>query len=168
MARKQQNTRVPVRMPEQSARAGWLRSFRLSGFTIVMLAVLVLAVVVLAPSLRIFVQQQQQLAQLQAQVQEQQDGVKELGDERARWDDPSYIEAQARERLNYVYPGEYSYLVIDDGKTATTSDGQPISNRVETTKVDWVRTLLSSLLTAGLTDDKPGEIVAPVIKGQNG
>lgn len=168
MARKQQTTRVPVRLPERSARASWLRSFRLSGFTIVMLVVLVLAVIVLAPSLRIFVQQQQQLAQLRAQVLEQKGGVKDLNDERARWDDPSYIEAQARERLNYVYPGEYSYLVIDDGKTQTTGDGQPISDRVESTRVDWVRTLLSSVLTAGLTNDKPGEIVAPVIKGKNG
>jgi cell division protein FtsB len=168
MARKQRTQRVPVRLPEQSARAGWLRSIRLSGFTIATLTVLVLTVVVLAPSLRIFVQQQQQLAQLRADVQAQKDGVKNLESQRARWDDPSYIEAQARERLNYVYPGEYSYLVIDDGKTVSTSDGQPISAQVQTTQVDWVRMLLSSVFTAGLTDDKPGEIVAPVIKDQRG
>jgi cell division protein FtsB len=168
MARKQRTQRVPVRLPEQSARAGWLRSIRLSGFTIATLTVLVLTVVVLAPSLRIFVQQQQQLAQLRADVQAQKDGVKNLESQRARWDDPSYIEAQARERLNYVYPGEYSYLVIDDGKTVSTSDGQPISAQVQTTQVDWVRMLLSSVFTAGLTDDKPGEIVAPVIKDQSG
>jgi cell division protein FtsB len=168
MARKQRTQRVPVRLPEQSARSGWLRSIRLSGFTIATLTVLVLTVVVLAPSLRIFVQQQQQLAQLRADVQAQKDGVKNLESQRARWDDPSYIEAQARERLNYVYPGEYSYLVIDDGKTVSTSDGQPISAQVQTTQVDWVRMLLSSVFTAGLTDDKPGEIVAPVIKDQSG
>jgi cell division protein FtsB len=168
MARKQRTQRVPVRLPEQSARAGWLRSIRLSGFTIATLTVLVLTVVVLAPSLRIFVQQQQQLAQLRADVQAQKDGVKNLESQRARWDDPSYIEAQARERLNYFYPGEYSYLVIDDGKTVSTSDGQPISAQVQTTQVDWVRMLLSSVFTAGLTDDKPGEIVAPVIKDQSG
>ncbi|MEO6942260.1 MAG: septum formation initiator family protein [Terrimesophilobacter sp.] len=168
MTRRQKTERVAVRLPEQSARAGWLRSIRLSGFTIATLTVLVLTVVVLAPSLRIFVQQQQQIAQLRADLQAQKDGVKNLGDERARWDDPSYVEAQARERLNYVYPGEYSYLVIDDGSTVTTNDGQPISAKVQTTQVDWVRMLLSSVLTAGLTQDKPGEIVAPVIKGKNG
>lgn len=157
-----------MRLPEQSARAGWMRSIRFSWFTIVTLTVLVLTVVVLAPSLRIFVQQQQQIAQLRAQVEAQQDGVKDLADERARWDDPSYVEAQARERLNYVYPGETSFLVIDDGQTIATNDGQPISAQVQATEVDWVRTLLSSVLTAGLTDDKPGEIVAPVIKGQSG
>lgn len=156
-----------MRLPEQSARAGWMRSIRLSWFTISALTVLVLTVVVLAPSLRILVQQQQQIAHLRAEVQAQKDGVKDLAGERARWDDPSYIEAQARERLNYVYPGETSFLVIDDGQTVATNDGQPISAQVQTTQVDWVRTLLSSVLTAGLTDDKPGEIVAPVIKGQS-
>lgn len=155
-----------MRLPEQSARAGWMRSIRFSWFTIATLTVLVLTVVVLAPSLRIFVQQQQELTQLRADVQAQKDGVNDLTGERARWDDPRYIEAQARERLNYVYPGETSFLVIDDGQTVATNDGQPISAQVQTTQVDWVRTLLSSVLTAGLTDNKPGEIVAPVIPGQ--
>ncbi len=167
MVRRQKAERVAVRLPEQSARAGWLRSIRLSGFTIATLTVLVLTVVVLAPSVRIFVQQQQQLAQLRADVEAQKAGVEELTDERARWDDPRYIEAQARERLNYVYPGEFSYLVIDDGNTVATSDGQPISSQVQTTQVDWVRLMLSSVLTAALTEDKPGEIEAPVIKGSN-
>ncbi len=168
MNRRQKTERVAVRLPEQSARAGWMRSIRFSWFTIATLTVLVLTVVVLAPSLRIFVQQQQQIAHLRADVQAQKDGVKELAGERARWDDPSYVEAQARERLSYVYPGETSYLVIDDGQTVAANDGQPISSKVQATQVDWVRTLLSSVLTAGLTDDKPGQIVAPVIEGQIG
>ena len=168
MTRRPKPERVAVRLPEQSVRAGWVRSIRFSWFTIATLTILVLTVVVLAPSLRIFVQQQQQIAQLRAHVEAQKDGVEDLQGERARWDDPSYVEAQARERLNYVYPGKTSFLVIDDGQTIATNDGQPISAHVEATQVDWVRTLLSSILTAGLTDDKPGEIVAPVIKGPSG
>lgn len=168
MTRRQKTQRAAVRMPEQSAQTNWLRSIRLSGFTIATLTVLILTVVVLAPSLKIFVEQQQQIAQIKADLEAQKAGVKDLESERARWDDPSYIEAQARERLNYVYPGEYSYLVIDDGNTVSLGDGQPISDEVQTTQVDWVRMLLSSVLTAGLTEEKPGEIVAPVIKGSNG
>ncbi|MEO7147582.1 MAG: septum formation initiator family protein [Terrimesophilobacter sp.] len=168
MTRRPKTQRVPVRLPEQGAEAGWLRSIRLSGFTIATLTLLVLTVVVLAPSLKIFVEQQQQIAQLKSDLHEQKAGVKDLKDQRARWDDPSYIEAQARERLNYVYPGEYSYLVIDDGNTVSAGDGQPISDKVQATKVDWVRMLLSSVLTAGLTDAKLGQIVAPVIQGSKG
>ena len=168
MTRRPKTQRVPVRLPEQAAEASWLRSIRLSGFTIATLTLLVLTVVVLAPSLKIFVEQQQELAQIRSDLEAQKAGVKDLTDQRARWDDPSYIEAQARERLNYVYPGEYSYLVIDDGNTVSAGDGQPISDKVQTTKVDWVRMLLSSVLTAGLTDEKPGQIVAPVIQGSGG
>ena len=36
---------------------------------------------------------------------QQKQGVADLKAERARWDDPSYIKAQARERLYYVYAG---------------------------------------------------------------
>ncbi|MBX3088800.1 MAG: septum formation initiator family protein [Cryobacterium sp.] len=165
MVRKRDSKQVPVRLPEQGERVNWLQSIRLSGFTIAILTVLVLMVVVLAPSLKIFFEQQQQIAALQADVENQKNDLANLKDERARWDDPSYIEAQARERLNYVYPGEYSYLVIDDGKTSTTVDGQPISASVQSTQVDWIGVLFSSVLTAGLTQEKPGEIVAPVIGG---
>src|SRR5690606_10768077 len=116
----------------------------------------------------ILVEQRQQLAALEAEVRAQQEGVKDLTEEKARWDDPSYIEAQARERLNYVYPGEISFLVIDDGETVTTDDGQPISDELQTTKVDWMRMLMTSFLTAGLTDKLPEELGLPAIEGGAG
>jgi cell division protein FtsB len=158
--------RVAVQLPDLAGASGnWLRSIRLSGFTIAALSLIVLFVVVLAPSLRIFVDQQQQIAALRADVQQKKDAVKGMKGELARWNDPSYVESLARERLNYVYPEEYSYLVIDDGKTLATADGQPISAKLQTTQVDWVRTMLSSVLTAGLTDAPANQLVAPVISG---
>ena len=49
-------------------------------------------------------------------MREAQADVDELEAEIARWDDPAYIEAQARDRLYYVFPGDRSYLVVgDDG-----------------------------------------------------
>ena len=165
MTRRPPTLRVPVRLPPPSATGQWLRSIRLSGFTIASLVLVVLFIVVLAPSLRIMIEQQQQLAQLHDSVAAQKQKVKDLSGERARWEDPSYVDAQARERLNFVYPGEYSYLVIDDTSIPTTGNGQPISAQIQTTQVDWVSTLLSSVLTAGLTDAVPGQIVAPAITG---
>ncbi len=159
--------KVAVQLPDLAGASGsWLRSIRLSGFTIATLVLIVLFVVVLAPSLRIFVQQQQQIAALRDSVQKQAQSVKDMKGQVARWNDPSYVESLARERLNYVYPGEYSYLVIDDGKTVATADGQPISTKLQTTRVDWVRTMLSSVLTAGLTDAPADKLVAPIISGQ--
>ncbi len=153
--------KVPVALPEEAAHGQWMRSMRFSGFTFVMLFVLVLAIVVLAPSLRTLVEQQNQIAELRQAVEDQKNQVSDLKTDIARWDDPAYIEAQARDRLVYVYPGDYTYLVIDDGKTITTDDGAPISDDIQTTRVDWVRGLLSSIVTAGTTTDPATELDAP-------
>jgi len=165
MATRPTTQRVPVALPEETAPEHWLRNLRLSGFAVLMLGIVVLAVVVLAPNLRIFFEQRQQIAALEQQVTERGDSVTNLEGELARWADPAYIESQARERLLFVYPGEYSYLVIGDTEVARTSDGAPISDQIHTTQVDWVRSMLQSVFTAGLTDATPGELVAPTTGG---
>lgn len=165
MSRRQRTEKVAVSLPSlETGPAGWLRSIRLSGFTIVALVLMVLTVVVLAPGVRILIEQRQEVAALQADVAAAQDAMDELAQQRARWDDPSYVRSLARERLDYVYPGEYTFLVIDDGATVTSDDGLPISPDIQTTNVDWVGSMLSSMLTAGLTDAQPGQIVAPAIE----
>jgi cell division protein FtsB len=160
---RQRTTKVAVALPQETAPGQWLRGIRLSGFTFVMLSILVLATVVLAPSLRTLVEQQNQIAQLRQAVEDKKGSVAELETDIARWDDPAYIEAQARDRLVYVFPGDYTYLVIDDGTTVTTGDGAPISLRLQTTKVDWVRTLLGSLVTAGTTTDSADTLDSPSV-----
>lgn len=157
------STKVAARLPEESAPEHWLRTIRFSGFTFLMLGVLILAVIVLAPNLRILIEQRQQIAALEAAVNQTQQSVDELEENVARWDDPEYIRSQARERLFYILPGEISYLVINEGDETTTADGQPISTGIQTTQVDWVRSLLSSVYTAGLTDAPAADLVAPVL-----
>jgi cell division protein FtsB len=158
MTRRQRTRQVPVALPTlESISSTWLRSIRLSGFTIATLTVLVLTVIVLAPSLKILIEQRQQVASLSAQLSQQQREVNELKKERARWDDPEYIQSLARTRLDYVFPGEFTYLVVDDGKSVTTSDGLPISTAIQTTNVDWVNTMLTSVLKSGLEKSEPGK-----------
>lgn len=160
MARRT-TTRVAVSLPEESAPEHWLRTIRFSGFTFLMLSLLVLAVIVLAPNLRVFIEQRQQIAALKQDVDNAQQSVDDLNANVARWGDPAYITSQARERLFYILPGEVSYLVIGDGGPVVTSGGLPISDQIQTTKVDWANTLLSSIFTAGLTDAPPAELTAP-------
>lgn len=156
MTKRQRSRKIPVALPSvESGAAVWLRSIRFSGFTIATITLMVLTVVVLAPSLRILIEQRQEVASLTAQVDAAQQAVDDLSAERARWDDPSYLQSLARERLDYVYPGEYSFLVIDDGQSASAPDRLPISSDIQTTDVDWVSSLLSSVFTAGLTDAPP-------------
>lgn len=145
-------------MPEESRPAAWLRNFRLSGFALSLLLLIVAALVVLAPSLRTLVQQRQQIAALQSQVDDAKTAVTNLTGEVDRWKDPAYVESQARNRLYYVFPGDVSYLVIGEASGTSTSSGQPISDRIQTTQVDWMRTLLSSVYTAGLTQATPAQL----------
>lgn len=149
---KPRSRQVPVAMePGRDAASGWLRGIRFSGFSIVMMGVLILGVAVLAPTLRVYLTQRQQIADMQAAVVMQKEQVADLTTQRARWDDPSYIRAQARDRLYYVMPGEISYLIIDDRAPAVVKkDLTPISKTIQKTHTDWVQSLFASAMTAGL------------------
>jgi len=159
MARRQRPQKVAVSLPVmETAPEHWLRHIRISGFAVTILSLIVLSIVVLAPSLRTLVAQQHEIAELNRTVAEQRQAVKDLESDVARWDDPTYVEAQARERLHYVFPGDVSYDVIDDGKTPATEDGAPVSDTIQTLKVDWLHTLMASAMTAGLTDETLDEL----------
>src|SRR3954447_4107641 len=107
-------------MAEPTRGAAWLRSFRLSGFALTVLLLLVAALVVLAPRFKTLVEQRQQIAQLEQEVGQAQDQLDDLDEQVARRSAPAYVEAQARDRLYYVYPGDFSYLVLGDA-----ADEQP-------------------------------------------
>ena len=146
-----------------AVRAGWLSSIRFSGFSLIMMGVLVLAVVVLAPTIAAFAQQRQQIAELRAAVSAQEEEVQRLRDERERWNDETFIMTQARERLYYVMPGEVSYLVIDDRTPAAKADATAeVSAEVTESKGDWMRTLLDSVMTAGLAPAATAPVEEPV------
>lgn len=171
MAHRQKTRRVAVALPTmESAPENWLRNIRVSGFAFMILGLVVLSVVVLAPSLRTLVAQQQQIAALKTSVALQKTQVKHLQSDVARWDDPAYVEAQARERIYYVYPGEYPYIVTGNKTTKTsaaaaTDDDAGISSKIQTTQVDWMKSLVSSVFTAGLTDATPDKLPTPTDGG---
>ena len=158
MARATRTQRVPVAMPDETRPAAWLRNFRLSGFALSLLLLIVAALVVLAPGLKTLVEQRQQIAALQQSVDQAKHDVSTLKGQLDRWKDPVYVEAQARSKLYYVMPGDISYFVVGDGATGATADHQPISSHIQTTKVDWVHSLLSTVYTAGLTNATPGQL----------
>lgn len=133
--------------------SGWLRGIRFSWFAFVMMALIVIGVLVIAPTLQLYLGQRQQIAQLQHENAKTKNTVDALTKQAARWSDPSYIRAQARDRLLYVMPGETSYLVIDDRGTPTVTKHAPVSRGIQKTQSDWLATLLGSLVTAGTTTD---------------
>jgi cell division protein FtsB len=141
--------------PDFSAAGNWLRGFRMSGFTLTILFLVIAGLVVLAPSLRVLVEQRGQIAELERQNAEAENEVAELQEEVDRWGDPSFLKAQARDRLLYAFPGDITYLVIDDRPPLPEGDGLPISDEIQTGQVDWVRSVLGSVMSAGLSDPEP-------------
>ncbi|MDX2025429.1 FtsB family cell division protein [Microcella sp.] len=159
-----QSRTVPVALPADApASTPWFRNLQISGFTVTVLLLIVGALIVLAPSLRILVEQQQEIAELERSVAEQQAVVEGLQTDIDRWQDPAYIEAQARD-LFFVYPGDITYLVVDDGMTID-DENAAVSTEIQTTSIDWTRALLSSIVTAGLTDLPADQLVSPEFEG---
>ncbi|SEB35437.1 Cell division protein FtsB [Paramicrobacterium humi] len=137
---------------DDSERKRWLGGIHFSGFSLMMMALIVLGVVVLAPNLKALVEQRQEIAQLQRDVADQKDDVTDLQKERERWNDPSYVKTQARERFFYVSPGEISFIVINDlDETFLPDTTEPVSDELTQTKVDWASSLLTSVLTSAFT-----------------
>ena len=156
--------RVPVALPEEGRPAAWLRNFRMSGFALSMLGLIVAALLVLAAPLKTLIEQRQQIAQLEASVEQAKQDVHDLNAQVDRWSDPAYIQAQARERLYYILPGDVSYLVVGQPDTSGTGGELPISDEIQTTQTDWIGGLLGSVYTAGLTDQTPDQLESPTQK----
>lgn len=132
--------------------------------TAVRLAALITALGVLlisgAASLQVYFRQQRQMAELRTSIVERQQAIEELEARIGRWDDPAYVEQQARERFGWVMPGETAYRVIG-------ADGQPVEGAfLETTRPDqrtpaddaWWLQMWSSTRTA----DRPLPEGSPV------
>jgi len=144
--------RIAVTAHEETAAERWLRTLRLSGFSVILLGLLILAVVVLAPGLRTLVEQQQQIAALEQTAADRQASVDELEAQLGRWSDPAYIEAQARDRLLFIYPGESSFLLTNWQPPEDAADGPEASTAIRATQIDWLSGLLAATFEAGLTD----------------
>lgn len=135
----------------------WASSLRFSGFTILIVGLVVAGALILSPTLTTFVQQQREIKELRESVQLHRDAVNEIDAEREKWKDPTYIRSQARDRLFYVLPGETQLSVIDD---AEIPEDVTETTEAELTHIDrdWVSSLAGSLIAAGTTDAEPEEL----------
>ena len=78
------------------------------------LGVLVVLITILALPFKEWVTQRARIADLETQLAWHTDRVGDLEASLQRWDDPSYVEAQARARLHFVRPGQVGYVVLTD------------------------------------------------------
>lgn len=124
---------------------------------VTVLALLVAGVVILSPSLRILAEQQQEIAQLREGLEKSQQEVFDLVEQRDRWQDPAFVETQARERLMFVYPGDITYLVIDDLGDPVSEEDLVVSTEIQAVQPDWRDALLGSFLVAATTSRMVGD-----------
>jgi len=140
-----------------------------AGFT-ARAAVLVLVLLVLlisyASSLRAWLQQRAEIAAARADIARMQASVDELEREKQRWQDPAYVQQQARERFGWVLPGEVGYRVI--GADGTTL-GAPAAPAIpaQDPAADWYGEVWGSIREAGevpedaATPRPRDEVIAP-------
>ena len=117
---------------------------------VVLGAVVAVLAVLLAPALRSYLAQQQQIDALRDHVRQQQAQVGQLEKDRAAWNDPAYVKAQARDRLKFVMPGERAYTVIDPRPKASTPSS-PVRAAASTARADrsWFGDVWRSAQIAG-------------------
>jgi cell division protein FtsB len=120
----------------------------LTGRAAVLALVVCLLAISLAYPLREYLAQRGQLTDYRSMVADQQKRVAELEKQRARWEDPAYVAAQARERLHYVMPGETSYVVLESPEDKAP-DGVVAAEPSVTVKSPWFTDLWHSVEVAG-------------------
>jgi cell division protein FtsB len=104
----------PRRRPEAAA----LRARRSALTARAAILAVAIATVALALALpfKVWLAQRGEISSLQSQTKQQEHRVAALKSEQQRWQDPAYVEQQARLRLHYAMPGEKTYVVLGKPK----------------------------------------------------
>lgn len=116
----------------------------------------------IVPTLRAYLQQRAEYAALSERITLQEQSIGQLQAQLKQWDDPAYVEQQARDRLKFVRPGETSYQVIGAEKLL----GDPLAGRSRVVvpnqgddSIPWYGKMWSSIVIADRPDvDKTVEL----------
>jgi cell division protein FtsB len=130
------------RHPEERRRSN------LTGRAAVLALVVCLLAISLAYPLREYLSQRSDINDYRAKVSAQEARVAELRAQHERWKDKAYVEAQARERLHYVMPGETSYVVLEADE-APAQDGVVKAEAPAAARSPWFTDLWNSVEAAG-------------------
>jgi cell division protein FtsB len=117
---------------------------------VALIAVVAVLALSYASSLSVYWSQQRDIVEARAQIIERTAAIEQMQDSLARWDDPDFVRAQARERLGWVMPGEVGYRVI--GADGQLWDGQaaPIADQAKTEQGPWFERLWATVKAADL------------------
>jgi cell division protein FtsB len=120
----------------------------LTGRAAVLALVVCLLAISLAYPLREYLAQRGDIGSVRARVAQQEKSVADLRSQQKRWQDPAYVERQARERLHFVMPGETSYVVLEPDE-APAPDGVVASAPRPVAHSPWFTDLWRTVEVAG-------------------
>ena len=121
----------------------------LTGRAIMLGAVVAFLAIVLAAPIHRYLESRSAVQQAARQLADSQAQLAQLQREQAQWQNPSYIQQQARERLQYAMPGDTVYVLVTPGQQPTL-DGQA-PTRASPPRLSggsWNKRLWGSVLTA--------------------
>ena len=121
----------------------------------VLLGVLAILAASYALPVRAWLDQRAQIAEVAAERTELASEVADLQAALDLWDDAAYVRAQARERLNFVLPGEVGLVVLG---TESTPEQEPVTGAVVPAAEGdqpWWSTLLSAFTEVGNAEPAP-------------
>jgi hypothetical protein len=95
--------------------------------------------------LREYLSQRAELGRLRSDTAAAQARVDALERQKARWADPAYVEAQARDRLHFVLPGETGYVTLQPDRPARPQTLPPQTPRQA---APWYAALWSTVTAA--------------------
>ncbi|HTZ45370.1 MAG TPA: septum formation initiator family protein [Jatrophihabitans sp.] len=101
-----------------------LRRPRLTGRTMAVAAMALFLVVILASPFQTYLNRRASVANSEKQQRELAAKVAALQAQNDLWQDPAYVERQARVRLQYIRPGDTLYTVLN-------AQGQPLEPAAE-------------------------------------
>ena len=116
----------------------------------ILATIFVILAITLIPALRSTISQQGQISALRDRIAQQRESVAALQQEEQKWNDPAYVEAQARQRLKFVRVGDRSFTVIDGESAPDLTGGAQIAapEKAATTNTPWYGQLWQSMVIA--------------------
>jgi cell division protein FtsB len=121
---------------------------RYTGRVAVLVGVLVALALAYTYPVRVYLDQQSDIARMEADLRAQRELIGDLEEEAALWDDPEYVKIQARERFYMVLPGEVPLVVLTDQEGAARDAGIDPKAAEQTSPEPWYDTLWSSVRAA--------------------
>jgi cell division protein FtsB len=120
---------------------------RLTGRATVLVLVLGALLLAYAYPVRVYLDQQAQIASLEASQAASAQRIRDLTEEAAKWSDDEYVKAQARKRLQMVLPGDTAYVIVDPSVAAQNPGADPNAGKATSTG-PWYGKLWSSVRAA--------------------